>query len=150
MPFNDLTGQTFGRLTVVSLASTKRTRWNCVRSCGKETIALASNLKAGTTQSCGCLSFDRNAEQIEQLEGQQFGRLTVTRLASRGPTKFWCSCSCGTELIVGASSLKSGNTRSCGCLRSDVASEKMKRRGNAEIVSTEPLVCSELIWENNL
>lgn len=61
--FKDLTGQTFGRLTVISLApyyvspsGKKFPTWTCSCSCGSHKMisVLSSNLKRG--QSCGCLS----------------------------------------------------------------------------------------------
>ena len=54
----DLTGQKFGRLTVIEEAGRDKSRnikWMCVCECGKETIVRGSNLKNGGTQSCGCL-----------------------------------------------------------------------------------------------
>lgn len=57
----DLTGQRFGRLTVICRAESyvtksgnKPTRWKCKCDCGKVTTAMAANLKRGRTQSCGC------------------------------------------------------------------------------------------------
>jgi len=56
---HDITGKRFGRLLVVSsdmLSSKSRNIiWNCVCDCGKTKKAVASNLKSGHTQSCGCL-----------------------------------------------------------------------------------------------
>lgn len=53
----DLTGQTFGRLTVVRpIPARPRTKWLCVCSCGRETVVnSASHLTSGNTKSCGCL-----------------------------------------------------------------------------------------------
>lgn len=55
--FMDLTGQRYGRLTVVSLASHDNgiVFWNCVCDCGSQKIAKASELRSGHTSSCGCL-----------------------------------------------------------------------------------------------
>lgn len=69
--FQDLTGQHFGRLTVISLApdyilprGKAIIRWNCVCSCEKHTqvSVLAMSLKSGGTQSCGCLKRERVAQ----------------------------------------------------------------------------------------
>lgn len=59
--FIDLTGQKFGRLTVVSLSlkDSKGTRWNCRCKCGRMTEVRMSNLKTGNVQSCGCLGRER-------------------------------------------------------------------------------------------
>lgn len=57
--FEDLTGQKFGRLEVISvnhLSIDRRYRvyWMCLCQCGKTTVAPAHKLKAGTRVSCGC------------------------------------------------------------------------------------------------
>lgn len=55
--YQDLSGQVFGRLTVVSLHNRlkNRTRFLCLCRCGNYTIVRSESLKAGTSQSCGCL-----------------------------------------------------------------------------------------------
>lgn len=52
----DLTGQKFGRLTVIKRAETDKSRsfYICKCECGKERIVQASHLKLGHTTSCGC------------------------------------------------------------------------------------------------
>lgn len=55
---SDLSGQTFGRLTVlhrIPARTKKRARFNCRCTCGKLHEAYATNLRAGLVQSCGCL-----------------------------------------------------------------------------------------------
>lgn len=54
--FIDISGQRFGRLTVIARHKTirKRTTWHCHCECGGETIVDGGNLKAGRTSSCGC------------------------------------------------------------------------------------------------
>lgn len=51
--------------------------------------------------------------------GDKFWRLTVIcRKPSPDSGSRWlCHCECGNELITRASTLKSGGTKSCGCLR---------------------------------
>jgi hypothetical protein len=54
----DLTGQTFGLLTVVDRAgvdSTGKTTWRSICVCGGISVATGLNLKKGITKSCGCL-----------------------------------------------------------------------------------------------
>ena len=52
----DLTGQRFGRLTVIERAETTHisTKWKCKCDCGNECTVIAQNLKRGHTISCGC------------------------------------------------------------------------------------------------
>lgn len=60
--FQDLTGQRFGRLTVIKQAEDHicpngqhKTQWLCRCECGNEVIILANSLKSGRTTSCGCI-----------------------------------------------------------------------------------------------
>lgn len=52
--------------------------------------------------------------------GQRFGRLTVSAEAGRDRKRnaLWrCICSCGVETVTAGYRLRSGETRSCGCLQ---------------------------------
>lgn len=70
------------------------------------------------------------------LVGERFGRLVVL---ARGETytspkgkkmgRWTCVCDCGKSLTVLGQSLRTGHTRSCGCLLRDVTSERSSRRG---------------------
>lgn len=55
----DLTGETFGRLTVIGRGVSREKRpvtaWNCVCSCGTATTVSTQRLRSGMTKSCGCL-----------------------------------------------------------------------------------------------
>lgn len=50
----DLTGRTFGDLTVLNRQDKHRVAWLCQCSCGEKTIVTADNLQNGHTTSCGC------------------------------------------------------------------------------------------------
>lgn len=58
--FQDLTGKRFGKLVVIKRADNrgKHTMWHCICDCGNYTITGASELKSGTTKSCGCLKYE--------------------------------------------------------------------------------------------
>lgn len=77
--FTDLTGQTYGRLTVIERTGSYRPRgkygkhseplWRCLcdpklGGCGRETFVIAHNLKNGSTKSCGCLHDELAAERL--------------------------------------------------------------------------------------
>lgn len=52
--------------------------------------------------------------------GKKYGKLTVIRYDHTNKTKgaFWlCSCECGCTTVVSGNRLRSGKTRSCGCLK---------------------------------
>ena len=54
---NDITGQTFSRLTVLGYAGKRR--WYCRCECGRIKKIYSYALKSGNTQSCGCLQKER-------------------------------------------------------------------------------------------
>lgn len=58
--FQDLTGRTFGRLTVVAYAGKRNgmRQWlcRCECNCGKDKAYFAVNLLRGKSKSCGCLN----------------------------------------------------------------------------------------------
>jgi hypothetical protein len=57
--FIDHTGQTFGRLTVISRAENTKlgmARWHCTCECGGKAIVCGANLRLDNgTRSCGCI-----------------------------------------------------------------------------------------------
>lgn len=59
----DLTGQRFGRLTVIELAPKPwrgaSSDWLCRCDCGAETIGCSGSLVRGITRSCGCIRRER-------------------------------------------------------------------------------------------
>jgi hypothetical protein len=58
--------------------------------------------------------------QIRDLAGQRFGRLTVKHRAEGAGKPHWlCQCDCGNQCVVIGENLRSGNTKSCGCLRKE-------------------------------
>ena len=68
---------------------------------------------------------------MKDEKGNRYGMLTVKE---RYPVKdglgaVWiCECDCGNTVIVRGINLRSGNNRSCGCLR-EMPFEERKRRG---------------------
>lgn len=65
------------------------------------------------------------------LTGRSFGLLTVLSLAPTGDRKrHWiCLCGCSRETVVSGANLRSGNTRSCGCVRSQKSGERRRSHG---------------------
>lgn len=55
------------------------------------------------------------------LSGEKYGRLTVVAFIGIANTKsvFRCRCDCGKELTLKGNALRSGNTTSCGCYRTE-------------------------------
>lgn len=126
--YEDLTGKVFGKLTVLSknneFEDSKHSYWNCQCECGKKTTVRKDALIKGKVKSCGCNSYrSAGIKNMDDLAGKRFGRLTVIKRdfektdASR-QAFWWCVCDCGEKISVGRGPLKSGATRSCGCLKS--------------------------------
>lgn len=127
--YEDLSGQIFGRLTVIEKIGTKElnngnlvTLWKCKCSCGNEVETTTSYLKNGKKKSCGCLQFDR---PYNDLSGQRFGKLLVLertddRIQDNGRKRmmYKCLCDCGNICEAAGESLVSGGTKSCGCEKS--------------------------------
>ena len=70
----DLTGQKFGKLTVVDRAANrgKETMWNCICECGNSTTVGSGCLRSGSTKSCGCNRFNPSHRKTH---GQSHSRL---------------------------------------------------------------------------
>lgn len=129
--FKDLTGQRFGRLVALKMVKdgSKKIKWLCKCDCGNEKVVAAWCLTSGNTKSCGCLkrenSFkDNRTTRIRDLTGQRFGRLVALDYKSSHDKQHlvWrCKCDCGNETFVASSSLVTGTTKSCGCLRKEVS-----------------------------
>lgn len=77
----DLTGQRFGRLTVLERAgsykvcgewaSTTLAVWRCRCDCGEVVEVLGQNLRRGQTRSCGCLRKDLLRERATRKRQQK-------------------------------------------------------------------------------
>lgn len=122
----DLTGNKYGKLTVMSYAGYEKRRayWNCICECGRTVKVRSESLRSGATRSCN------HCGHYEDLTGNQYGRLTALQYAKTsesGHTYWECICECGNKTIVRSDSLKDGNTISCGCYRDECNIEKGKR-----------------------
>jgi hypothetical protein len=119
-----LEGQKIGMLTFIKDIGNDKfghSLWLCRCDCGKEIIRNGAAVKFGRVISCNCLQKRRVRETLKHdLTGQTFGYLTVIKEAYTSTSKrskWLCKCKCGKEKIVGLSELRTGHTRSCGCLQ---------------------------------
>lgn len=118
-------GKKYGKWTVIERASSlgKRARWLCECECGTRAEVLASNLRNGSSTSCGC-------QNKNDLIGQKFGKLTV--IAKNDIRKnehvCWdCICECGNITTVEGHNLKSGATQSCGCQKTSIGEQNLEK-----------------------
>lgn len=129
----NLINQVFNRLTVLEDSKQRNKAgsilWKCQCECGNITLSTGTELKNGHKKSCGCLHEEQisnlGKQNLIDLSNQKFNKLTVLKQISKkkspsGTTKiFWlCKCDCGNQCIVEGNALKTGNTKSCGCIQS--------------------------------
>lgn len=153
----DLTGQRFGRLTVIRYDHSEHdgAHWLCKCDCGTEKVIAGYLLRNGSTKSCGCLKSDASREALEKaraaltarprndLTGQRFGRLVVLGLADVPDRKgfiFWrVKCDCGTEKIIMQNNIIYGQTRSCGCLANEMRAARAEHMRQGRKPKKEPV-----------
>lgn len=85
--FLDLTGERYGRLTVIERAPNKhgRTAWLCDCDCGNKKIITGNMMRTGKTLSCGCIKNERC-----RLQARKAGRKRAESLRKHD--------GCGTRL----------------------------------------------------
>jgi len=140
-------GDTFGRLTIIEEAEPARwgerhvyRRFKCLCVCGQVRIIRLSCLRRGESASCGCLARERMASHAETCKVKfipktRVGKLLLLWELEPAKTKhgqgrmIMCRCDCGTEKALPFQQLRSGQTKSCGCLRSEACKERSTTHG---------------------
>ncbi len=139
--FFDIAGKTFGILTAISVAGKYKNSyvWLCQCECGNTKEIIVSALTSGNTRSCGCLrnrpcrlygdqaivqNDPHNSRRITIID-ERYGRMVVIReVEQKGYERFFlCRCDCGNEKVVRMHSLRTGATKSCGCLKKGITTE---------------------------
>lgn len=74
---------------------------------------------------------------IIDLTGQRFGKLTVIRKVNpenkKSTNAHWlCKCDCGNEVTVISTTLRNGESTSCGCYRSEYWKKKKTTHGKSK------------------
>ena len=149
----DLTGQIFGKLTVVEKLPTeadRRTRWLCRCECGNMCVVLSRALRKGQQKSCGC-------GRRKDLAGKRFGNLTAIERSDkfievdgRGKKYLWkCVCDCGEIVYRLPEKLRDDTNSACDhCLDKRKVAAMVQSAGFIEgtqlkkIASTKALVTS--------
>lgn len=93
----------------------------CRCDCGHEFSARGKLLRHGQIRHCpNCFEVEtRIRPAIDSIVGSRFGRLVVIKGAGSEKGKgriMKCRCDCGRTTKVPFKYLRSGNTKSCGCL----------------------------------
>lgn len=119
-PDLSIIGKTFGDLEVLEYTD-KRNSYNrglyrCrCKLCGGERLATKANLIRGEIKNCGC----KKHEPLDNLVGQTFGSCkVVSTTVINNKLHYICKCLlCGKTFATLPQSLKTGKTKSCGCLQ---------------------------------
>jgi hypothetical protein len=131
---NDLTGQTFGRLTAIKpIRNSLKTNgakgslvWQFRCTCGNLHQAEGRLVKSGHIQSCGCLRSERISQTKRvDITGQRHARLVALNRVP-GSLKWTFQCDCGNTIDRLPYGVTSGNTASCGCLKREQAAERAR------------------------
>lgn len=140
----DLTGQTFGELSVIdrnytygkenNLITKNDIYWNCECSCGEKIVSTTKRLRAGRTSRCKkCAYKKRNEENYPIMLNKRFNRLVVIEQVERpkhitSHGTYWkCLCDCGNTIITSQKGLMSGDSQSCGCLHKELSSKNASK-----------------------
>jgi len=117
----DLTNQVFTKLTALEIVGKNKYNvnlWKCQCSCGNTKITPTNYLTNGDTKSCGChrATLGRRMD----LVGEKYNKLTVVSYSHKTENNsmafYNCVCDCGGTTTVAHGALRSGTTKSCGCL----------------------------------
>lgn len=135
-------GEQFGKLTVIE--ALPKEQWGgrgarpfirAVCECGGGWVGRLASLVTGNTTSCGCAYKQRRHDDYSSEIGQRYGRLIVTSLVpseewptvkGRGDKRIpqpliYAICVCGATWRGRLYAIKSGSTKSCGCLKHERA-----------------------------
>lgn len=96
-----------------------------------------------------------------EMAGKRFGRLVVLSQAGHNPGNhdlLWrCQCDCGNQTVVDGALLRSGQTKSCGCLRREISKQNyvtntgfVSQMGRAESLVGRIVNSSATFYPNKL
>ena len=120
---NSMVGEKFGKLMVLETIGTvekqtkdrikRQTLVKCKCDCGN--VHITDGRKIKDRKSCGC----DGRVPFSQV-GTRFGKLVITEMVYSRENRTWCKCTCDCgqkDFLVMFTSLKNGNTESCGCIQ---------------------------------
>ncbi len=138
-------GDVFGKWITLRKDDSKLYRWICRCECGTIKSVSGYNLLSGESKSCNCVWSGPSKRPKLIQPGDVFNYLTVLREDGRSRNRIiWlCKCICGNDTNVITYQLKSGKTKSCGCLR--VETIKKIRTTHGKSNTNEYSIWSDII-----
>ena len=72
--------------------------------------------------------------KFQNLAGERFGRAIVLKRVENKSKRvaYLCKCDCGNEFVTTALNLKKGDTKSCGCIKSEMLASRLTRHGKSK------------------
>lgn len=149
---DDLTGQKFGKLTVIEFDKSHKGKyywWWACECTPEETKSLdAASVKSGNTKSCGkCITH----HPIEDMTGQKFGKLTAVkydRVKLQSHHWIW-SCECNNIQSISVNDVTSGKISSCtDCVLNvkDITGNKYGKLTAIRFIRQEPSKNNASVW----
>jgi hypothetical protein len=133
-PFKDMVGTIVNGVSILSREANAEDGdaiWLCHCTCGNTFAARAGALRSGHTKSCGCLKAEQDhtnlsfGSKAKDIAGtiinsiQVLNRVGSLKRSNGRPrdTTWSCRCKCGNMFVAYGYYLRTGHTKSCGCLR---------------------------------
>lgn len=147
----DLIGKKFGKLTILSKSdsifggiTTKRYwgAWNCKCDCGNYIKVKTVHLNRGQVKSCGC---SKTEGKSALKSGDKINRLTLLEFLSG---KWKCLCDCGNIVTISTDKINNGNTKSCGCLKSEISSKNSEKLISGRRKFEPRIASARRVWKN--
>lgn len=137
----DLTGNKYGRLTVLGDVGKRTGRgkilWQCLCECGRVTFVRADHLKNGSITSCGCLNEEKKHERFKDLTNTETDNFKIIdRAYSKNQCVYWnCICKhCGNYIELQSNQIE--RYSSCGCKQNRSTKERMAEISDPESLKT--------------
>ena len=87
-----------------------------------------------------CNKENSKLPKLKNLVGDVYGRLVVIKLSHVKKESYWlCKCECGNIKTVRIGSLRSGNTKSCGCLNTEMTILRNKKMSKYDVSTNDKL-----------
>lgn len=141
MKKNDLTGNVYGRLTVLGDVGKRtgkgRVLWHCLCECGRVTFVRGDHLKNEEIRSCGCLNEEKNHQRFKDLTNTETDNFKIIdRAYSKNQRVYWnCICKhCGNHIELQSNQID--RYSSCGCKHNRSSKERMAEIRDPESLKT--------------
>lgn len=130
-------GKISGYLKVIAYSCVKNQSnyWMCECICGKIIEQRAADINRQKAKSCGCKRYEFVSNKLQKvISGQKFGRLTIItkidKQSQDGSYFYDCLCDCGNKKVINGASIRTGATKSCGCLKIEMNMKRYENGGH--------------------